>query len=171
MYNLEGKLSGSEDQTKGNLFYLDETTKTCLMVKCDDVWLWNKRLFHVNFDNLVSISKMMKLKVLPKLKKPKNTMCKQCHIGKMERSSFKSKNHTSSEILELVHTDLFGPITPKSYCGDIYYILFVDEYYRMMVVMYLKEKFQAFKMFKWYIVRVKKETSKSLKCLRSDRGG
>ena len=63
-------------RTKGSLFYLDETTKTCLMVKSDDVWLWHKRLCHVNFDNLVSISKMMRLRDLPKLKKPRNTMCK-----------------------------------------------------------------------------------------------
>ena len=26
-------------------------------------------------------------------------------------------------------------------------------------------------MFKWYLARVEKETSKSLKCLRSNRGG
>ena len=26
-------------------------------------------------------------------------------------------------------------------------------------------------MFKWYLARVKKETGKSLKCLKSDRGG
>ena len=76
IYNFEGKLSGSGERTKGNLLYLDETTETCLMVKSDDVWLWHKRLCHVNFDNLVSISKMMKLRGLPKLKKPKNTMCK-----------------------------------------------------------------------------------------------
>ena len=83
----------------------------------------------------------MKLRGLPKLKKPENTMCKQRHLGKMSRSSFKSKNHTYSEILELVHNDLCGPIVPQSYCGARYYILFVDDYSRMMVVIYLKEKF------------------------------
>ena len=79
IYNFEGELSGSGERLKGNLFYLDETTKTCLMVKSDDVWLWHKRLCHVNFDNLRNISQMMKLRGLPRLKKLKNTMCKQCH--------------------------------------------------------------------------------------------
>ena len=41
----------------------------------------------------------------------------------------------------------------------------------MMTAMFLKKKFDAFQMFKWYLVRVEKETGKSLKCLRSDRGG
>ena len=71
----------------------------------------------------------------------------------------------------MVHTDLCGPIIPQSYCGARYYILFVDDYSRMMVIMYLKEKSKAFKMFKLYLDRVEKEIGKSLKCLRSDIGG
>ena len=82
----------------------------CLVVKLDDVWLWNKRLCHVNFDNLISISKMKKVKGLPKLKKLDNTMCKQCQLGKMTKSSFKSKTYTSKKVLELVHTNLCGLI-------------------------------------------------------------
>ena len=42
---------------------------------------------------------------------------------------------------------------------------------RVMIVMFLKQKSDSFQMFKWYLARVKKETEKSLKCLRSDRGG
>ena len=41
----------------------------------------------------------------------------------------------------------------------------------MMTVMFLKQKFDAFQMFKWYLARVEKEIGKNLKCLRSDRGG
>ena len=81
----------------------------------------------------------------------------------MSRSSFKRKNYTYSEILELAHTDLCGPITPQSYYGARYYILFVDDYSRMMIVMYLKEKSKAFKIFKWYLARVDKEIGKSPK--------
>ena len=71
----------------------------------------------------------------------------------------------------MVHTDLCRPITSQSYCGVRYYIMFVDEYSRMMVVMYLKEKFEAFKMFKWYLARVEEDIDKILKCLRFDRDG
>ena len=38
-------------------------------------------------------------------------------------------------------------------------------------MMFLKVKFDAFKLFKWYLDRVEKEIGKSLKCLRSDKGG
>ena len=50
-------------------------------------------------------------------------------------------------------------------------MLFVDDYSRMMTVMFLKQKSDAFQMFKWYLARVENEIGKNLKCLRSDRGG
>ena len=143
---------------------------TCLVVKLD-VYLWHKRLCHVNFDNLISIRKMKKVRGLRKLKKPDNTMCKQCQLGKMTKSSFKRKTYTSNELLELVHIDMCGPIEVQSYKGDRYIMLFLDNYSRMMTIMLLKKKSDAFKMFKWYLTRVEKEIGKSLKCLRSDRGG
>ena len=89
----------------------------------------------------------------------------------MTKSSFKSKTYTSNVVLELVHTNLCGPIEVQSYKGDKYIMLFVDDYSRMMKVMFLKHKSDAFQMFKWYFARVEKEIGKSLKCLRSDRGG
>ena len=70
-----------------------------------------------------------------------------------------------------MHTDLCGPIGIESYTGEKFFILFVDDYSRMMIVMYLREKSEAFEKFKWYLARVEKETGKRLKCLRSDRGG
>ena len=41
----------------------------------------------------------------------------------MTKSSFKSKNYTSKEILEIIHTDLYGPIEVESYKGDEYFML------------------------------------------------
>ena len=50
-------------------------------------------------------------------------------------------------------------------------MLFVDDYSRMMTVMFLKNFFDAFQMFNWYLARVEKEIGKFLMCLRSNRGG
>ena len=72
----------------------------------------------------------------------------------MTKSSFKSKTYTSKEVLELVHTDLCGPIEVQSYKGDRYTMFFVDDYSRMMTIMFLKKKSNAFQMFKWYLARV-----------------
>ena len=45
----------------------------------------------------------------------------------MTKSSFKILAYTSKEILEIVHTDLCGPIEVQSYKGDKYVMLFVDD--------------------------------------------
>ena len=42
-------------------------------------------------------------------------------------------------------------------------MLFVDDYSRMMTIMFLKQKSDAFQMFKWYLARVEKEIEKKLK--------
>ena len=89
----------------------------------------------------------------------------------MTKSNFKRKTYTSKQILEIVHTDLCQPIDVESYKGDKYIMLFVDDYSRMMTVMFLKQKSDVFHTFKWYLARVEKEIGKSLKYLRSDRGG
>ena len=88
----------------------------------------------------------------------------------MKKSSFKRKTYTSKEVLELVHIELCSPIEVQSYKGDIHTMLFMDDYYRMMTDMFLKQKSDAFQIFKWYLARVEKETRKIMKCLRLDRG-
>ena len=153
------------------MFYLDQGDCSCLISQVEESWLWNRRLCHVNFDNMVKIRKFKKLRGIPSLKKPNVGLCKNCQIGKMGKTSFKRKNYQSKDILEIVHTDLCGPIGVESYSGEKFFILFVDDYSRMMIVMYLREKSEAFEKFKWYLARVEKEIGKILKFLRSDRDG
>ena len=50
-------------------------------------------------------------------------------------------------------------------------MLFLDDYSRMGTVMFLKQKYDAFQMFKQFLARVEKEIGKSIKYLRSNRGG
>ena len=61
---------------------------------------------------------MRKVRGLPKLKKLDNIMCKQFQLGKMTKSSFKSKTYTSKDVLDIVHTDFCGLIEVQSYTGD-----------------------------------------------------
>ena len=120
---------------------------------------------------MVKIRKFKKVRGIPSLKKPDVSLCKNCQIDKMGKASFKSKNYQSEDILEILHTSLCGPIGVESYGGEKFFILFVDDYFRMMTAMYLRKKLEAFEKLKWYLAKVEKETRKRLKCLRSDRGG
>ena len=153
------------------MLYLELSDCSCFIAQVEESWLWHKRLCHVNFDNMVKISKFKKVRGIPNLKKLDIGLCKNCQIGKMGKIGFKSKNYQSEDILEIIHTDLCGPIGVESYIGEKLFILFVDDYSRIMTIMYLIERSDAFEKFKWYLARVEKETGKILKCLRSDRGG
>ena len=62
LLNNQGKLIGSGTQTKGNLFYLELGGFSCFIAQVEESWLWHRRLFHVNFDNLIKISKFKKVR-------------------------------------------------------------------------------------------------------------
>ena len=80
----------------------------------DEIWLWHRRLGHLNFDNLLKISKKEAVRDLPKIVKPLNSICKHCQHGKQTRSSFKTKEHMTSRPLEIMHTNLYGSTRTKS---------------------------------------------------------
>jgi hypothetical protein len=72
--------------------------------------------------------------------KPTNTLCKHCQQGKKTKTSFKSKEYSTTRPLEIVHTDLVGPTTTKVLKCDRYFMLLVDDYTRMTAFFFLKNK-------------------------------
>ncbi|MDL1135892.1 transposase family protein, partial [Yersinia pestis] len=105
------------------------------------------------------------------VEKPSNPICDSCQKGKQTRVMFKSKEHHSKKPLELVHTDLCGPMRTQSTNGDKYFMLCIDDYTRMTWVLFLKHKHQALDRFKVFKAQVENMLGKRIKILRSDRGG
>ena len=108
---------------------------------------------------------------MPKISKPSNTLCEACRHGKQTKFQFKTKEHFASHPLELIHTDLCGPVRKKGLDGELYFMLMIDDYTRMTVVSFLKKKYEAFECFKIYKELVENESDLKIKCLRSDNGG
>jgi transposase InsO family protein len=126
---------------------------------------------HMHFDNLVTVSKREAVREMPQIMKPTNTLCKHCQQGKQTKTRFKSKEHSTTRSMEIVHTDIVGPTTTKGLKGEKYFMLLVDNYTRMIVVCFLKSKSEAFENFKIYKEMVENEMDSRIKCLRSDNGG
>nr|GEW98784.1 putative RNA-directed DNA polymerase [Tanacetum cinerariifolium] len=55
------------------------------------VWLWHRRLSHLNFDTINLLSKNDIVVDLPKLKFVKDNICSSCELGKAKRKSFHTK--------------------------------------------------------------------------------
>ena len=84
---------------------------------------------------------------------------------------FKAKGYRAKEVLELVHTDLCGPISTSARGGYEYFITFIDDYSRYGYIYLMRHKSKTFEKFKEYKVKVENHRGKSIKSLRSDRGG
>lgn len=57
-----------------------------------------------------------------------------------------------------------------SISGSGYFLTFVDDYTKKVFVYFLQYKNQAAKTFETFKAFVEKQTEKTIKCLRSDRG-
>ena len=97
--------------------------------------------------------------------------CETCVLGKSHKQSFPAAKHTTTEILEYIHSDLWGaPSTPESQSGSKYFISFIDDYSRKVWIYFLKTKDEAFSKFKEWKEAVENQTKKKIKCLRTDNG-
>lgn len=80
----------------------------------------------------------------------------QCGEAAERQISEKSK-WRATEKLELIHSDLCGPITPISNCGKRYLMVLVDDFSRKTWIYFLAEKAEAFETFKAFKSLVEKE--------------
>jgi hypothetical protein len=167
-----GKLVVTTIRTPNNIYILNEIGKErCCLGKENESWLWHKRMGHMNFDNLVKINRKEAVREMPEISKPTNTMCKHCLHGKQTRTEFRTKEYSTTKPLEIVHTDLCGPMRTKGMNGEQYFMLLIDDYTRMTRVCFLKKKSEAFECFRIFKEMVENETDLKIKCLRSDNGG
>ena len=174
VYEGSGKLLMKVKRTENRLYKisLEESKPSCLLTKLEEnSRLWHARLGHVNFQALELMSKENMAHGIPEMIQPLKR-CEGCLMSKQSRKSFPSQaNFCSSKVLEIIHADICGPISPTTPGGNRYFLLFVDDYSRKMWVYMLKEKSSAFEMFKKFKALVENGTEESIKTLRTDRGG
>jgi len=91
--------------------------------------------------------------------------------GKQCKQRFKTGNHNSKDILDYIHSDLWGPSPVVSYGGALYFLMFIDYFSRKVWVFMLKKKANVFHVFKQFKAMIEKRTSKSIKFLRTENGG
>ncbi|KAH9687063.1 hypothetical protein KPL70_014633 [Citrus sinensis] len=148
------------------------TNSTCFQaISEDNTHLWHCRYGHLSFNGLKTLQHKEMVKGLPIMKMP-SKLCTDCMIGKQHRKSIPKKSlWRATHKLQLVHSDLCGPITPASSSGKRYLITFIDDYSRKVWVSFLSEKSHALEAFKIFKISVEKETGCSIKGLRTDKGG
>ncbi|KAJ9545054.1 hypothetical protein OSB04_024761 [Centaurea solstitialis] len=116
---------------------IDSSKPVCLFSKATkgESWLWHRRFSHQNFSDISKLANGGLVKGLPKLTFDRDSLCPACQMGKMKRSSHKSKTESSCQSpLEMLHMDLCGPMRIQSISGKKYILVMVDEYSRCYIL-------------------------------------
>ena len=149
------------------LYYLDTVNNVHhASIACD---LWHQRLGHASADAIKSANSLV---VGADLSKVSVDVCEPCIKGKMSKKPFsKHADIKSCRPLELVHTDVCGPMKTKSIGGSVYFVSFIDDYTRYAFLYFIREKSQVFEKFKAFEALATNQVGLAIGTLRSDNGG
>lgn len=117
--------------------------------------MWHRKLGHLNY------RKMLEMKAAGDISFQNNEVavmnCIVCAEGKPTRKEFSSSSSQTTEVLELVHSDLMGPMETMSNGGSRYVLLFIDDFSRKVFVCTIKSKSEVLSAF------VENQTDKKIK--------
>ena len=81
--------------------------------------------------------------------------CEGCALEKQHRNSFpKTSNNLTKQPLEIIHSDVCGPMNVDSIGGSKYFVTFIDDFSRYTTVYTMKNENEVFEMFKEYVAYV-----------------
>lgn len=145
--------------------------ETC---QSDCIHVWHRRLGHRNIEALkeMVLQNTVEGMVIKGSCKCNDNVCEVCSKGKMSRKKFPNESFsTTMGVLELVHSDIMGPMEEMSPSGNRYVLTIIDDYSRYSTIYFLQQKSQAFSKIKEFIAMVENQFNKRLKTFRSDGGG
>ena len=96
-----------------------------------------------------------------------DTVCKPCLASKMHSNPFPSSASQVTQPLELVHSDLHGPLPIATHEGYRYWITFIDDATSYRAALQLNA-FDASKIYKAY---AENQLNAKIKALQNDKGG
>jgi transposase InsO family protein len=136
------------------------------------IQIWHERMGHLNWDAIKRVRKEDSPLLGIKLdsSEPHGT-CEGCIAGKEKRRTFRSSSNCTSEPLEIIHSDLAGPMESVSIGGNRYFVIFLDGATSHVWVVFMKTKDQTLGVFKTFTAMIQKLTGRNVKIFRSDCGG
>ena len=133
-----------------------------------NAYLWHLRLGHINSNR---IQRLVKDGLLEPLDFNEFPVCESCLEGKMTKMPFNAKGNRAKDLLELVHSDVCGPMSIQVRGGYEYFNTFTNDYSRFGYVYLMKWKFEAFEKFKEFRAEVENQLGKRINAILSDCGG
>ncbi|GAU22960.1 hypothetical protein TSUD_247040 [Trifolium subterraneum] len=136
-----------------------------------DEWTWHYRFDHLNFRDLNMMSNKSMVSGLPRIHVP-NEVCEDCVQSKQHRDSFnKDVKSRTKNVLEVIYSDVCGPMQVDSTSGNRYFVSFFYDHNRKLWTYLIKRKSEVFDVFKKFKAMAEKQSDHKLKVLKTDGGG
>ncbi|KAJ0632046.1 putative RNA-directed DNA polymerase [Helianthus annuus] len=133
--------------------------------------LWHRRLGHTNLKTISEISKNGLVRGLPQKLFSCPEHCISCLKGKQHKSSFKSiEESKTTQCLQMLHMDLFGPVQVMSLKKKRYCLVIVDDFSRFTWTFFLHSKDESAGILQDFVTQVEKQFDLPVKSFRSDNG-
>ena len=114
--------------------------------------LWHKRLGHMSEKRLQTLAHQQ---LLPTMRGTNLSHNDHCSICKQHRVAFiKNANKNKTEILDLIYSDVCGPMSIKTHGGASYFVIFIDDASGKVWICVLKSKDQLFEVFKDFLAEI-----------------
>lgn len=150
------------------LYYLPNVDNIDQCKVCHDIQTWHEILGHCNFEDVIKLQNVVKgMDIKGKAVKP-DQVCDICTKGKFSETRSREPDIKAKKPIEVIHTDLAGPMKTTSIEGYKYTQSFTDNYLGAILVYFLKSKGDA-------VLATEKSLADvapygEVKCMRSDNG-
>lgn len=130
--------------------------------------LWNLQLGHAHPDSVIET---LKSQGDIKLARQDFHACDECSQGQSSQSPATNPLYQSPSVLDVVYSDIIGPLHPPTINGNRYIITFIDDHTCFNTIYLLRNKSEALDKFKIFKKRIERQTGKKIGKLKSDQGG
>lgn len=101
------------------------TTNSSALVASIPLSQWHARMGHLNYADLLKLPQMVDGMIVSTAEKPP---CRACLLGKATVLPHPATGHHTDARLQLIHSDLCGPMPASARDGFKYFISFIDDF-------------------------------------------
>lgn len=169
---LDGNQIFAEAKLENSLYKLCLAENVCNKVGTDKcIHSWHRRLGHRNLKDLTLMKSMVNGMDMKDCSHKNDKLCDVCVLGKHHRDPFLTSQSTTKQVLDLVHSDICGPMEVQTPGKKKYFLTCIDDFSRYTTVYLLERKSDASERIQEFARWVENKFGRKIKVFRSDGGG
>jgi hypothetical protein len=130
-----------------------------------DKALWHFRLGHTSLHRMHLLHSKF-----PYIVVDNKGVCDICHLARQKKIPFTVSMNKAVSPFDIIHCDIWGPISTQSIHGYSYFLTIVDDYSRFTWIMLMKSKVEARQKLIDFVNLIETQHNAKVKIIRSDNG-